>query len=153
MKALHYPLISPGPLPQGKREHSRSGSPCPDGITCSWTAGRAPNRRPRINHQAYLSAAKLENCAPGGISQRVGCGACFGGQVPVVLRWGDRHRGRCDWWGRGQQAVTVTCHSGSFEANQLEKVPQFGYWEVSVVRGDSSPAQSVQPCPCSGSCH
>lgn len=50
--------------------------------------GWAPDRQPGINHQAYISSQQLNEklMLLVGLSQRVGCGAWFGGQVPVAVR-------------------------------------------------------------------
>lgn len=92
-KALHYPLVSPGPCP-GAGGDARQPQPLSRGPGSEQTAeDKSPGSHPR-------SAAKLENCALSGIC----CGAWFGGQVSVVLRWGDPVGGVIG--GRGQQAVT-----------------------------------------------
>lgn len=80
----------------------------PDGITSTWPVGPSLNRRPRINHQAYVSAQQLnyKQIVPLAVtSQNVGRVAAFGGQVPVALRWGSIEGGMIGWGWR-QQAVT-----------------------------------------------
>lgn len=45
--------------PAGAGGNAVSHSPCPDGFKAHGPVGRAPNRRPRINHQAHVPSRQL----------------------------------------------------------------------------------------------